>query len=331
METTLNFLFFAAVLGDMFLTYWRAPIEKASHKPLTRKELKPDAVDVNGNVIKLTILYNLKLRRFIMSELVTLSIQDHIADVRFNRPEKRNALSFDMIAAMARTIKQLEQETSVRAVVISGEGQGFCSGIDVTNFTAPQTNDEVSFTSLEDRYQDRITNIFQFIAYGYKQLPMPVIAAIHGVAYGGGCQIALGADIRLAPPDAKRSIMEMKRGLIPDKSASQTIRDLLPLDVAKELIFTGKIVNGEEAASLGLVTRTCDAPYDEAIDLAREIASKSPQAVRAAKKLLNEVWHGNEAEGLKRESELEMTLIGGPSQIEAIMANLEKRQPHFKD
>ncbi len=266
-----------------------------------------------------------------MSDLVTISIQDHVADVRFNRPDKYNSLSFDMISAMAKTIKRLSQESTVRAVVISGEGKGFCSGIDVGNFTNPQPNDEIKVTSLEDRYEGRITNIFQYIAIGYKQLPMPVIAAIHGVAYGGGCQIALGADIRLATPDAKLSIMEMKWGLVPDMSASQTVRDVLSIDVAKELIFTGKIISGEEAAKINLVTRTCENPHQEAMELAKEIASKSPHAVRAAKKLLNEVWHGDEAKGLLRESQLEMTLIGSPNQFEAIMSNFEKRPPNFKD
>lgn len=160
---------------------------------------------------------------------------------------------------------------------------------------------------------------------------MPVIAAIHGVALGGGCQIALGADIRFCTPDAKFSIMEMKWGLIPDMSASQTIRDLVSIDVAKELIFTGKVIQGEEAARLRLVTHVCERPYDEAMALAREIALKNPHAIRAAKRLLNEVWHGDAARGLLMESELEMTIIRTPNQLEAIAANFAKRKPEFKD
>ena len=160
---------------------------------------------------------------------------------------------------------------------------------------------------------------------------MPVIAAIHGVAFGGGCQIALGADIRFAAPDARLSIMEMKWGLIPDMSCSQTIRDILPLDMAKELIFTGKIIDGREAAQLGLITHVCDDPFSDAMELAKEIASKSPHAVRAAKKLLNTAWHGDQAKGLMLESELEMTLIMKPNQIEAITSNFENRAPNFED
>ncbi len=266
-----------------------------------------------------------------MTELVTISIEKHVADVRFNRPEKYNALSLDMIAAMENAINKLAKESAVRAVVVSGEGKGFCAGLDFEIFAAMQSKEGNKIINLTDRYENRITNIFQHIAYGWKQLPMPVIAAIHGVALGGGCQIALGADIRFCTPDTKFSIMEMKWGLIPDMSASQTIRDLVSIDVAKELIFTGKIIKGEEAARLKLVTRVCEKPHEEAMILAKEIASQNPEAIRAAKKLLNEVWHGDSARGLLMESELEMTLIGTPNQLEAVSANLEKRTPTFKD
>jgi len=263
--------------------------------------------------------------------LVTVSIENHVADVRFNRPEKYNALSLAMVQAIADTVDRLAGESTVRAVVLSGEGKGFCAGLDFENFAAMQSGEGAQLPRLTDRYGNRITNIFQHIAYGWKQLPMPVIAAIHGVALGGGCQIALGADIRYCTPDAKLSIMEMKWGLIPDMSASQTVRDLVSLDVAKELIFTGKVVRGEEAARMRLVTRVCEKPYDEAMALAAEIAGKNPHAVRAAKKLLNEAWHGDPARGLLMESELEMTLIATPNQMEAITPSFAKRPPRFKD
>jgi enoyl-CoA hydratase/carnithine racemase len=267
-----------------------------------------------------------------MPELVTINIENHVADVRFNRPEKYNALSHEMMRAMAAAIERIAEEKTVRAVVVSGEGRGFCAGLDFENFSAMETGQQNHLSDLVERYGDNIGNLAQFIAYGWKQLPMPVIAAIHGVAFGGGCQIALGADIRLCRPDAKLSIMEMKWGLIPDMSASQTIRDLISIDVAKELYFTAKIISGEEAARLRLVTRTCEKPYDEAMVLAAEIAGKSPTAVRAAKKLLNEVWHGrDDGRGLLRESELEMTLISRKNQIEAVKANFENRKPVFTD
>jgi len=266
-----------------------------------------------------------------MSELVTISIKNHIADVRFNRPDKYNALSPDMIEAMANAINRLANERSVRVIVVSGEGKGFCAGLDFQFFEKTKSEESGKPNDLTQRYQNGITNIFQHIAYGWKQIPTPVIAAVHGVALGGGCQIALGADIRFCTPDAKFSIMEMKWGLIPDMSASQTIRDLLPIDAAKEMIFTGKVISGEEAGRLHLVTHVCEKPYDEAMALAGEIATKNPDAIRAAKKLLNEVWHGDSARGLLMESELEMTIIRTPNQIEAISANFAKRAPEFKD
>ena len=265
-----------------------------------------------------------------MSELVKISIENHVADVRFNRPEKYNALSFAMIDAMAAAINGLAKEPGVRVVVISGEGKSFCAGLDIENFAAMQAG-ENKFPNLTDRYEKRISNIYQHIGYGWKELPVPVIAAIHGVALGGGFQIAMGADIRFSTPDTKFSIMEMRWGLIPDMSVTQTIRDVVSIDVAKELIFTGKTIKGEEAARLNLVTHVCEKPYEEAMALAREIASKNPDAIRAAKKLINEVWHGDSGRGLMMESELMMTLMGSPNQLEAVNANFTKRAPLFKD
>lgn len=160
---------------------------------------------------------------------------------------------------------------------------------------------------------------------------MPVIAAVHGVAYGGGAQIALGADIRFAAPDAKISVMEIKWGLIPDMSLTQTLRDVVPLDVAKELAFSGRILSGVEAAELGLVTHVADDPLAAAMSLAGEIAQKSPDAVRANKKLFEESWHADARTGLELESSLQTQLIGSPNQVEAVMANFEKRAPEFKD
>jgi enoyl-CoA hydratase/carnithine racemase len=266
-----------------------------------------------------------------MSELVTMSMDGCIADVRLNRPEKYNALSWDMMTAIAATLKRLAGEKGIRAVVLSGAGRGFCAGLDVEHFFGGPSGMGPGLPDLRGRYQGGITNLPQHIAYGWRQLPMPVIAAVHGVAFGGGCQIALGADIRLSSPDAKLSIMEIKWGLVPDMAATQTLRDLVAIDTAKELIFTGRIVSGETAARLGLVTRTCENPREAAKALAAEIAARSPDAVRAAKQLLNSAWHGSTADGLQMESEAEQALIGQPNQIEAIKANFEKRPPKFRD
>jgi enoyl-CoA hydratase/carnithine racemase len=162
-------------------------------------------------------------------------------------------------------------------------------------------------------------------------MPVPVIAALHGVAYGGGAQIALGADMRIASPDTKMSIMEIKWGLIPDMSISQTLRDIVPLDVAKELTLTGRVLNGEQAQKIGLVTKVVDDPLAHAMDIANEIASKSPDAVRAGKQLLETTWHADERTGLELEASLQVSLIGAPNQVEAVKSNFEKRPPEFSD
>lgn len=265
-----------------------------------------------------------------MTELVTVEIDGGVADVRLNRPEKYNALSTEMFKAIINTGERLAEAREVRAVVLSGNGRGFCAGLDMErmkDLASPQRETE----SVLMRSDDRPENFAQRPAYVWKTLPVPTIAAIHGVAYGGGCQIALGADIRFAAPDAKMSVMEIKWGLIPDMSISQTLRDVLPLDLAKELTFTGRILSGEEAKAFGLVTHVAEDPLAAALALAREIASKSPNAVRAGKKLLEGSWRADAAAGLCMESSLQAKLIGSPNQVEAIKANFERREPKFED
>lgn len=267
-----------------------------------------------------------------MPELVTISIKNHVADVRLNRPDKYNALSEEMFQAIGQAVNMLSKNKTVRAVVLSGNGKGFCAGLDFGSFKQMEGGEfEDVQKNIIERMDGNIVNHGQYVAYGWKQLPVPVIAAVHGIAFGGGCQIALGADIRMARPDARFSIMEMKWGLIPDMSASQTLRDLVRIDVAKELVYTGRIISGEEAFDLGLITRVCDDPLAEALALAKEIAGKNPFAVRSAKKLFNECWHGDVAKGLMMESELETQIISSPNQIEAVRANFENRKPKFED
>jgi enoyl-CoA hydratase/carnithine racemase len=176
---------------------------------------------------------------------------------------------------------------------------------------------------------DSPENRAQRPALVWKRLPMPVIASLHGVVFGGGCQIALGADIRIAAPDIKMSIMEIKWGLVPDMSITQTLRDLMPMDVAKELTFTGRVLNGQQAKDVGLVTRVADDPFAEAMALAEEIAGKNPDAVRAGKTLYEQAWHADERTGLELEASLQAELIGTVNQIEAVKANFEKRPPIF--
>ena len=264
-----------------------------------------------------------------MTDLVTVDVTDGVADVRLNRPDKYNALSPDMFQAIIDASERLAQAREVRAVVLSGNGRGFCAGLDMASMQGLATTDATPGSLL--KRDERPENHAQRPAYAWKRLPVPTIAAVHGVAYGGGLQIALGADIRIAAPDAKLSVLEIKWGLIPDMSISQTLRDVVPLDVAKELTFTGRILSGVDAQELGLVTRVADDPHAAAMSLAREIAGKSPDAVRAAKRLYETSWHADARAGLELEASLQTQLIGSPNQVEAVKANFGKRDPRFTD
>jgi enoyl-CoA hydratase/carnithine racemase len=264
-----------------------------------------------------------------MADRVTVSIEGGVADVRLSRPEKLNAIDRAMFTALAETGTALAAEPSVRAVVLSGEGRAFCAGLDFASFMA-MAGDGDGGAALLAR-DESPANRAQRAAWVWTEVPVPVIAAVHGVAFGGGLQIALGADIRIAAPDAQLSVMEIKWGLIPDMTGTQTLRRLVRLDVAKELTFTGRIVSGGEAAALGLVTRLADDPRAAALAMAREIASKSPDAIRAGKRLLNESVRLDVAEGLKLEETLQVGLIGSPNQVEAVQANMQKRPPAFHD
>ena len=273
-----------------------------------------------------------------MSDLVTIEVSaEGIADVRLNRPEKYNALSHEMFDAVIAAGESLAKRGDVRVAVLSGNGPGFCAGLDLGNFAKMNdreaANDSSSTQSLVARRETdtRPGNHAQLPGLVWKRLPVPVIAAIHGVAFGGGCQIALGADIRIIAPDAKMSVMEIKWGLIPDMSLTQTLRDLVPIDVAKELTFTGRILSGSEAKDYGLATRVSEQPLQVAMELAREIAGKSPDAIRAGKQLFEDTWHADERAGLELEEKLQLGLIGSPNQKEAIVANFEKRAPGFAD
>lgn len=266
------------------------------------------------------------------SDLVTIDIQNGIADVRLNREEKYNALSQDMFDAIIEAGQALASADDVSAVVLSGNGRGFCAGLDMASFASMSDgprkpkSDTDSLLAKDERPENRA----QRPAMVWKQLPMPVISSLHGVVFGGGCQIALGTDIRIAAPDIKMSIMEIKWGLVPDMSITQTLRDIMPMDVAKELTFTGRILDGVQAKEVGLVTRVANDPLAAAMELAEEIAGKNPDAVRAGKALYEQAWHADARTGLELEAALQAQLIGTANQIEAVKANFEKRAPAFQ-
>jgi enoyl-CoA hydratase/carnithine racemase len=256
-----------------------------------------------------------------------------VADVRLNRADKMNALDMPMFEALVATGRELAHDASLRVVVLSGEGRAFSAGLDFTSFQsmAGQNGEEGGPTLLSRAHGESPANFAQRAAWVWTEVPVPVIAAVHGVAYGGGLQIALGADLRFVAPNARLSVMEIKWGLVPDMGGTQTLRRLVRLDVAKELTFSGRVFSGTEAVALGLATRVADDPRAAAFELAAEIATKSPDAIRAAKQLLDRSGVASVEEGLQLEESLQRGLIGRPNQIESVRANLEKRAPRFSD
>ncbi len=263
-----------------------------------------------------------------MSTRLQISIQDHVAEVLLNRPEKHNALDMQMFDDLAAAGARLAAERSVRAVVLSGAGENFCAGIDLSIFSDP--GDAIDPASMAPQ-QDSLANRFQRATFAWREVPVPVICAIRGVAYGGGAQLALGADLRYATSGAKMSIMEIRWGLIPDLAISVTATNLLREDVLRELAYTGRVVSGSEALELGLVTAIHDDPLEAARDTARIIAGRSPDAIRAMKTLFNERLDLDTGRSLTLEARLQSEIIGQRNQMEAVRANIEGREPEFED
>lgn len=258
-----------------------------------------------------------------------MSVEDGIADVRMARADKMNAIDPPMFSALVETGEELKARKDVRAVVLSGEGKAFCAGLDMTSMQLLATGSNVLAAA---ERTEAGANLAQQSCHIWREVPVPVIAAVHGVAYGGGFQLALGADLRIVAPDAQLAVLEIKWGLIPDMSGMVLLRRLVRDDVARELVWSGKIVTGEQAVSLGIATKVADDPYAEAIALAQEIAKSNPDAIRAGKRLLN-LASGNATahEIFLAESREQEGLIGTRNQSEAVNANLEKRPPIFVD
>ncbi|NND67335.1 MAG: crotonase/enoyl-CoA hydratase family protein [Halioglobus sp.] len=265
-----------------------------------------------------------------MSERISINIENHVADVRLNRADKMNALDRPMFEAIIEAQSVLAANTSVRAVVLSGEGRAFCAGLDLSALDAGDGEAPGSGSRLTDRTHGN-ANLFQAVAIGWRQLPVPVIAAVHGVCFGGGLQIASGADIRILAPDARLAVMEMKWGLVPDMAGFALWRGYVRDDVLRELTYTNREFSGEDAQSLGFATYVDDQPLRRAQEIATQIASKHPQAIREAKILCNTVPDLDESAILMAESVSQEKVIRTPDQIEAVMAQMEKRAPAFSE
>ena len=277
---------------------------------------------------------------------MSISRTGGVADVRLDRADKLNALDPPMFTALVRAADEVAADRSVRAVVLSGEGRGFCAGLDLTSVQAIAVGEvgggddedaksgqamSEAARSLTDRMPGRITSLFQEVAHAWTALEVPVIAACTGPVLGGGFQIALGCDIRFTTPDAKWSVLEIRWGLLPDMTGIQNLVRLVGLDVAKELTYTGRMVTGAEAVELGIATHLSDDPHADAMALAEEVAGKNPHAIRGMKALLNAAGTRPLIDSYIEESRLMASLIGSPNQVEATMAYFEKRPADFVD
>ena len=264
-----------------------------------------------------------------MSSRVTTTITGHVAEVCLNRPEKKNALDAEMFQAIPAAGEALMDNTDVRAVVLTGAGGTFCAGIDTSSFMSMAGDIENVRHNLLNPPDGQTSNNFQRPSTVWQDLPVPVIAAIEGVAFGGGIQIALGTDFRIAAPDARLSIMETRWGIIPDMGITQSLPKLMRADQAKELIMTARIIGAEEALSLGLITRISEDPKAAAHAFAEELAGRNPAAIRASKRLVEETWTGDLSD-LALEASLQAPIIGSPNQIETVMAEMQGRPAKFK-
>ncbi len=265
-----------------------------------------------------------------MTERVTIAVDGHIADVRLNRPEKMNALDSAMFAAIIEAQRALADDRSVRVIVLSGEGRSFCAGLDVSSFGGGDGEPSGSANRLTDRTHGN-ANLFQEVAIGWRKLPVPVIAAVHGVCFGGGLQIASGADIRIVSPDARLAVMEMKWGLVPDMAGFALWRATVRDDVLRELTYTNREFSGAEGQSLGFATYVDEAPLQRAREIAAQITLKHPAAIRESKTICNAVPDLDEDAILMAESVAQARVMRTPDQVEAVMAAMETRQPVFAE
>jgi enoyl-CoA hydratase/carnithine racemase len=267
-------------------------------------------------------------------------VVDGVAEVVLDRADKRNALDNAMFAAIADAGERVKSEPGVRAVVVSGDGPSFCAGLDFSSFQAMASGSAVADPgraatqpegSPGSMAEGRITHLGQQVCWVWQEVPVPVIAAVHGHALGGGLQIALGADIRIVHPDTKLSVREVHWGLVPDMTGTFILSQLVRPDIAKELTFTARLFSGTEAYEMGLATRLSETPHADALALAHEIAARSPGAVRGAKALFNRLLADGAAEQFAEERRVIGAQIGSPNQVEAVMADFEKRPPVFAD
>jgi len=267
-----------------------------------------------------------------MEDRIRVEMKDGVADVRMVRTDKMNALDDAMFTALVETGEKLKTQKGLRAVVLSGEGRAFCAGLDMGNFGKMASGERSGGAGLINMPRTAGgSNRAQHAVMVWREIPVPVIAAVHGVAFGGGFQLALGPDIRIVAPDTRMAVLEIKWGLVPDMAGLVLMKGLLRDDVARELTYTGRIFTGEEALTMGLATRVSTDPHGDAMKMAIEIAGKNPDAIRAGKRLLNMAGDADQKTILVQESKEQGALIGSPNQVEAVMSNMQKRAASYAD
>lgn len=252
------------------------------------------------------------------NERVTLTIENNIAFVRLNRAGKRNALDMAMFRAIDRISRQLKRNRNIRAVIVQGNGEDFCSGLDVKSVMSKKS----AVLSLLGKWLPGQANLAQRVSYNWRNIPVPVIMVIQGRCWGGGLQIALGADFRFATPEASFSIMEGKWGLIPDMGANLALREIVAKDIALRLAMTAEIISAETALEYGLITQVSDEPLQDAMHLAGQIIERSPDAVAAVKKLYQQNWFRAEWIILAKESYYQLKILLGKNQNRAVKKQL---------
>lgn len=263
-----------------------------------------------------------------MPETLTVDFDNHVAVVSLARPDKRNAVNLAMFEELSACGRELADRKGLRAVVLRGEGEHFCAGIDTSVFA---DGEPANLAERMRPLEGTPANLFQHAALVWRELPVPVIAALKGVVYGAGLQIAMGADMRVASPSTRCSVMEIRWGIIPDMGLTVTMRDVVRQDCLRDLTYSGRVVEAEEARALGLVTVLSDDPDAHASAIAAEIAERSPDAIRAAKSLFATAFDDSPTDSLRREAALQLAVLGRPNQQEAATANVEQRQPRFRD
>ena len=276
----------------------------------------------------------------VIDDRVTISVIDGIADVKMNRADKRNALDNAMFTSLSAAGEYLKKLDGLRVVVLSGDGASFCAGLDFSSFAqmaeagakanaAGKKPVEKSDMNAGAMVDGRITHMAQQVCWVWQEVPVPVIAAVHGHALGGGIQIALGCDIRIVHPETQLSVREVHWGLIPDMTGTLMLSRLVRPDIVKNLVFTARIFSGQEAHEMGIATQLSHDVHADAMTMAREIAGRSPDAVRGAKKLINLLANSGAAEQFAAERAIIGQLIGSANQAEAVMSHFEKRPPNF--